>query len=176
MAWSQHTIALGKAAQGDDVTDLHLGGIDHNAVDQQLDEGATLVERGLLKASGDGSAEGFQPAGEAVDVRLMCHLSGEPLLLAAKVGQLLLQVVPSRLQLRKRQRLRHVGIDQALDLPRHVALAAPDIALAGQPLVTSVPALLRPSQRVLQHRRFRHQVAEVLPHGRVQTRGGDQPG
>lgn len=59
------------AGRGDDIADLHIGGGDNDAVNEEFDESAALGEGGGREASLDRAAEGGQAGGDAGEVALL---------------------------------------------------------------------------------------------------------
>jgi hypothetical protein len=118
MAWSQRPVSASEARERDDVADLHVGSVDHDAVDEQLHERPALVEGRPLEAGGEGGAERLDPAGQVAHLRFAHGLGRGPLLLSSELGQALLEGTP---------RVRPEGGDVAERLERCGAEAAPGV-------------------------------------------------
>jgi hypothetical protein len=58
---------LGDTAERDDVADLHGGGVDDDAVDEELDDRSALFDGGLLQAPRQDRAELLRPGGEPLE-------------------------------------------------------------------------------------------------------------
>src|SRR5690349_18897114 len=79
MVWSQHTFALRRAGQRDHVADLDVGRVDDHAVDEQLDDLASALERGLRQSGRDRRAELLDPRGDQGEL-LLAEIVGDQLL------------------------------------------------------------------------------------------------
>ena len=67
----QRHLSVGRAAERDDVPDLHLGRVDEDAVDQQLGQCSPAREGGLVEPLGDARPERLDAGGEAGGQRLL---------------------------------------------------------------------------------------------------------
>ena len=99
MAWSQNPIPLRQPRQRQDIPDLDLGGVDDDALDQQLDELPPLGEGRLLQACGNRGPEGLDLGDDAAQPPVLRHGRREVLLLPAHGVQALLQRRPPHLEL-----------------------------------------------------------------------------
>ena len=142
MAWSQYPLSARQTAEGDDIANLHGGSIDHDTVDEQLDQGAALLLRSPVEPCGDGGAEVFKAGGHGLTLLRPRGLGNQPLFVLPEGRQAVLQAATPLAQLVERQRLRRVSIHQALNLPRHLALTSSDLPLTSRPLVVAQPATL----------------------------------
>ena len=66
IAWSQYTFSASGAAERDHVADLHVFAIDHDAVDEQLDESTSLCEVGVFDACANRRTEVFDAHSQAL--------------------------------------------------------------------------------------------------------------
>jgi hypothetical protein len=169
MEWSQYPLSTRQTGERDDVANLHGGSIDHDAVDEQLDQGAALLLGRVLEPADDGGAEVFQAGGHLLALLRSRGLGRPPLFLLPQGRQALLEAAAARAQLIEGQRLRRVGVDQALDLPRHLPLTLTDLPQADYPFIVVEPTTLSALEGLLQHDRLGQQPAEVCPDGGVQA-------
>jgi hypothetical protein len=82
IAWSQYTFSASGAAEWDDVADLDVLAIDHDAIDEQLNQRTSLSKIGLFESLADRLSEVFDACAEALQVIALRRLRFEHLLLA----------------------------------------------------------------------------------------------
>ena len=87
IAWSQYTFSARDATQRDDVADLHVLAVDHDAVDQELDQCAALVEVRVFETGTDRIAEVFDACGYGLQVVALHGFSSEHLLVTCDLCQ-----------------------------------------------------------------------------------------
>jgi hypothetical protein len=78
----QYTFSAGGAAEWDDVADLDVLAIDHNAIDQQLNQRTSLSKIGSFETLAYRGSEVFDACAEALQVIALHTLRFEHLLLA----------------------------------------------------------------------------------------------
>ena len=127
MAWSQYPVSPRQTGERNDIANLHGGSIDHDAVDEQLDQGTALLLRSTLEPRGNCGAELLKADGHLLALLRPRGLSRQPLFFLPQGRQAILQAAAVSAQFIERQRLRSVGVHQALDLPHHLPLALSDL-------------------------------------------------
>ena len=83
----QSHLAVGGAAERDDVANFHLIAIDEDAIDEQFDQLATAREGCLVESLGDAGAKRLHTGGEDGDLRLLLRARRHLLLLAGEVSE-----------------------------------------------------------------------------------------
>jgi hypothetical protein len=102
---------MGRAAERDDVPDLHLRRVDEDAVDQQLGQFSPAREGGLVEPLGDTCPECLDAGGQRGGQRLLLRAGRELLLLPGEVGEPGVERPPADLQLLQGNRRRRVRVD-----------------------------------------------------------------
>src|SRR5262249_3750271 len=71
IAWSQNPIPPGGATERDDVADLHVGHVDHHAVDEQFYQGPPQLEGGVLEPVGEAGTEVLDASREGLQLLVL---------------------------------------------------------------------------------------------------------
>jgi hypothetical protein len=141
---------LGAWAGGDNVADLDVALRYDDAVDEQLDQLASLLEGRAGQSGLDALAERLDGAHHAGDPRLAIGLRRELLPLADEPLALLLKLAPAPLILRERHDGPEIGRRQPLQLPVELALAAAEVLLARSSAWVRLAGWVKTSQRSCQ--------------------------
>ena len=160
-------------AGGDDVTDFDLVVGDHDPVDQQFDERAFLLERGVGQAGFHPLAKCGDRGGQSGQFGLVIDLGIELLGLGGQGLDLLVELLSPARVLGQGDHGAQIGLGQPLDLPFQVDLAPAQRLPAGLQLLGQPVSPMGALQRVGDALGMGEQRAQIRPDQRVQGLGRD---
>jgi hypothetical protein len=172
IAWSQYTFSTREAAQRDDVADLHVFAVDHDSVDQELDQRAALIEACVFETGTDRLAEVFDARSHSLQMLALHGFGIEHVLFACELGDARFEQRAPLLQFLKSECLRLVRVHQPRDTTLELSAAPSEVAPLCLALFATQPTITKSLHGILQDVRFAEQLAEVMPHQSVDTCGG----
>jgi hypothetical protein len=172
IAWSQYTFSARSAAERDHIADLHVLAVDDHAFDEQLNQSAALSEGSAFETFGDSSPEVLDARRDRLQVVSLNSVGLVLLSLTRELGEAALKLATSRLELLQSERVGLIGIDESLDAASGLQLPSSQVPSLRLPLTPAEPAFAEPLHGILQHGGFTQDLAQVLPHERVDASSG----